>query len=70
MSENGFTDKQIADYIASGSNRCPYCCREEIYSDSGVEIENLLAYQYLSCLDCEKSWRNDYELKSIVPIDN
>jgi transcription elongation factor Elf1 len=59
------TNKQEEEYLKSPS-KCPYCKSEDIEAGA-VDIDSGHAMQKVQCLNCEKQWRDHYELVAIEP---
>lgn len=54
--------------IASGQV-CPHCGEEEVVEASGIpEIDAAIVFLDVSCLKCEKPWREVYTLTAVKEI--
>ena len=51
-------------YLAN-SHKCPYCNSTSIEGNS-VEIVDGHAYQDIVCMECDKSWTDEYTLTNIL----
>ena len=49
------------DYVKIGGAKCPFCLSDQI-EGGFVEIESAGAYQYITCLACERVWTDHYVL--------
>ena len=56
----------VKKYLAC-SHECPFCGSGNISGDS-VEIESGVAYQLVSCNECERDWTDWYQLVGIKVI--
>ena len=54
----------VEAYLRSGGTFCPYCKGTAIQGGA-VDIDNGIALQGMSCLDCDKSWTDVYRLVNI-----
>jgi transcription elongation factor Elf1 len=54
-------------YLAA-SHKCPYCFSEDI-EGGFVEIDADQAFQKISCLFCNKEWRDIYSLVDIEEVE-
>ena len=52
------------NYLAN-SHKCPYCKSSSITGES-VEVVGGNAYQDVVCMDCDKSWTDEYTLTNII----
>ena len=50
------------EYAAKGGVHCPYCYGNGIETDGNVEIVVGMAWQDMSCIDCNAEWRDEYSL--------
>ena len=50
------------EYVAKGGVRCPYCNRTDIEGDGEVSTDVGVAWQNMSCIDCNAEWRDEYTL--------
>ena len=50
------------EYVEKGGLRCPYCNRSDIEGDLIVETDVGIAWQNMSCIDCNAEWRDEYSL--------
>ena len=50
------------EYVEKGGLRCPYCNREDIEGDCKVSTDVGMAWQDMSCIDCNAEWRDEYSL--------
>lgn len=48
-------------YRKSGGCVCPFCRSKKIEGEE-IVIDNGIAYQRVECLDCNKSWEDQYQL--------
>lgn len=57
----GGVEPEKAKKYLEDSDHCPYCGSGEIEGDS-VDISNGCAFQDVRCLECSRSWRDEYKL--------
>jgi hypothetical protein len=50
------------EYVARGGVRCPYCNRTNIEGDCEVYTDVGMAWQDMSCIDCNAEWVDEYSL--------
>ena len=50
------------EYVEKGGVRCPYCNRTDIESDGVVNTDVGIAWQNMSCIDCNAEWTDEYSL--------
>lgn len=48
---------------------CPACGSEEIIGDEGPEIDGPHAWQEMSCLQCNATWIDTYELTGFMNLE-
>lgn len=49
------------EYVKKRGLQCPNCASDQLEGDS-VEIDAGIAWQKVSCLDCDSSWTDCYDL--------
>lgn len=60
------TQEQMDRYIALSGQRCPFCDSTQIQAgEMGVPNYDR-AYQDVECLDCKKTWTDEYKLTGIT----
>lgn len=58
--------EQIRKYLRTGGNHCPFCGSSKIDSDPiCVPDDDGFAFALVTCLDCEKKWKDFYKLITI-----
>ena len=55
------TTEMTKRYLKGGATRCPFCGSDQIEGD-GFDVENLHAWQEMTCLCCDADWRDVYRL--------
>ena len=50
------------EYAAKGGLHCPYCYGKDIEGDGEVSTDVGVAWQNMSCIDCDAKWRDEYSL--------
>jgi len=60
-------DKKEA-YIKSGGENCPYCKSDNITGGSIFEVDSGHTWQPMFCNDCERSWKDIYELVDVEAV--
>ncbi|MCK5607650.1 hypothetical protein KAR91_37545 [Candidatus Pacearchaeota archaeon] len=60
------TDKE---YVEKGDSSCPVCGSVEVEGGS-VDIDGVIACQYVHCKDCESEWQDMYRLTGFKLVVN
>jgi len=50
------------EYAAKGGVLCPSCHSKDIEGDCEVSTDIGVAWQNMSCIDCNAEWRDEYSL--------
>ena len=61
-------EEKYSKYIKGGGNHCLSCGSDEIEGDS-VNIDSNTAAQEISCNECGSTWKDIYELSSVVDVE-
>lgn len=59
-----FSENQIKNYIENQATKCPFCGSENIVPDC-TEVEGIRYISEMGCNNCEKTWTELFELKTI-----
>ena len=59
------TLKQKQDYLNHAGQRCPHCNSTHITADTMAVPDGMETYQDVTCLECNKTWRDIYKLVSV-----
>ncbi len=63
------TKKETADYVKAGGGHCPFCNLSNLYyGDFDYEAGGI--EQQVECLDCRKTWSDEYTLSGITPNED
>lgn len=58
------TEEQRANYLTDGGNRCPHCDSGDL-NGGPVEIDGNIAWQEVTCIDCDEAWIDLYKLFNV-----
>lgn len=56
---------RISNYLARKGTVCPVCGSNDLYADSGADLDTGYAYQTIDCLSCNSKWTDEYKLVDI-----
>jgi len=51
-----------SEYLAKEGNVCPFCRCSEVESNGTVEVDGSIAWQKVTCTECDESWQDNYNL--------
>ena len=57
------------EYISNVGNKCPYCRSANIRGTDFETDDGISAWRVIECEECEKSWRDVFNLTSIEMTD-
>jgi aerobic-type carbon monoxide dehydrogenase small subunit (CoxS/CutS family) len=51
-------------YINNYAQYCPYCRSSNIIAENEI-IEDIVSWRTVTCIDCKKSWAEQFELTGV-----
>jgi hypothetical protein len=61
------TFQRKAQYLADGGSKCPFCGSDEI-EGGHMEVDGTTTWQEVTCLKCDESWQDIYQLSDVEPV--
>lgn len=62
--------EHIQKYIAGEGRQCPYCDSFSIEGSERVEVDQDGCSQVVECNTCERTWKDQYTLTSVLENDD
>lgn len=63
------TEQEKRNYVLKGGFECPYCGSNNLESQRNPQTDGPDAWQKVSCLSCNRRWRDYYALNDIIEME-